>query len=460
MSTAVLTPSSSSTCRGLVPGLIARLEAPVDPAGLAAFRILFGVVVAAGAARFLASGFLDKLYGCDARYFRYPGLAWVPVPSPDVIGALYLAFIALGVLIAAGLFFRVACAAFTILFTWVQLVDVTNYLNHYYLVVLLAFLLTLSPANARFSVDARWFGAGRRSIPFFFTALLRFQVGCVYVCAAIAKLGADWLVYGQPMGLWLPARDELPLLGPLLALPFVPLVFSLCGFLYDASIVWLLLWRRTRPLAYVAVLVFHGLTFALFEIGMFPFIMVTTTTIFFHPSWPRRWVAKGADDVDAAPQRIARPVLALAMLWVAFHVAFPLRCQVIGDDVLWDEAGMRWSWRVMVREKSGSLTYRVTRPGGRVVVVGPHDLLTPRQANEMIGQPDLILQLAHHIRDDFAAGGVVVEVRADALVSLNARRTHRFVDPTVDLALVEDTAGRPAWILPAPTEPPRASWQR
>ena len=107
-------------------------------------------------------------------------------------------------------------------------------------------------------------------------------------------------------------------------------------------------------------------------------------------------------------------VVVAAVVWCAFHVLMPLRQLVISENVLWDEAGMRFSWRVMVREKSGTLTYRVTLPEGRVVEVSPYDTLTHRQVNEMIGQPDLILQLAHHIRDDYAKRGVHVEVRADA----------------------------------------------
>lgn len=452
--------STGARATSALRALRARLETPVDPAGLAAFRVLFGVLVAVSAARFLLEGTLHKLYAWDAFYFRYPGLAWVPVPSVNTVELVYAALVVLGALIAVGLFFRAACALFTLLFAWMQLIDLTNYLNHYYLVILLGVLLAASPANAAFSLDARWRGARRASVPLFFVAMLRFQVACVYVFAALAKVGSDWLVHGQPLGLWLPARDELPVIGPLLAIPLVTLALSWAGFLYDATIVLWLSWRRTRLLAYLAVVVFHSLTLAFFEIGMFPFIMAVATTVFFSPSWPRRFFAQTAraphtPRTPHARAKLPRALLAAGVLWCAVHVAMPLRCHVLGDDVLWDEAGMRFSWRVMVREKSGSLTYRVTFPGGRVATLGPHDVLTHRQANEMVGQPDMILQLAHRIRDDYAARGQPVEVRADALISLNGRRTHRFVDPTVDLARVEDSIKKPSWILPAPTEPPR-----
>ena len=77
----------------------------------------------------------------------------------------------------------------------------------------------------------------------------------------------------------------------------------------------------------------------------------------------------------------------------------------------------------------------------------------------MAVQPDLILQLAHHIARDFeAAGRPGVEVRADARASLNGRPAALLVDPDVDLAREHDGLGAKRWILPAPdAEPPHAA---
>src|SRR5215218_69974 len=99
--------------------------------------------------------------------------------------------------------------------------------------------------------------------------LLRFQVGVVYVFAGLAKAKADWLLEGQPLGLWLAARTETPILGGLFAAPGTALAMSWAGFLFDTSIVLWLSWARTRLAAYGAVIVFHGLTGYLFNIGMF-----------------------------------------------------------------------------------------------------------------------------------------------------------------------------------------------
>jgi vitamin K-dependent gamma-carboxylase len=77
------------------------------------------------------------------------------------------------------------------------------------------------------------------------------------------------------------------------------------------------------------------------------------------------------------------------------------------------------------------------------------------QEREMSSQPDLILQMAHWIRDDFAARGEgAVEVRVEAVVSLNGRAAAPIIDPARDLARVEDGLAPADWILPAPSGPP------
>jgi len=126
---------------------------------------------------------------------------------------------------------------------------------------------------------------------------------------------------------------------------------------------------------------------------------------------------------------------------------------------------MRFSWRVMIREKSGSLSYKVTLGPlhqHRVIVVSPHERLQWRQVNEMIGQPDLILQLAHAIKNDLDDNGYgPVEIRADSTVTLNGRRSTRLIDPDVDLGAVDDCFFcRPSFILPPPPTPPPDPWRR
>ena len=117
---------------------------------------------------------------------------------------------------------------------------------------------------------------------------------------------------------------------------------------------------------------------------------------------------------------------------------------------------MRFAWKVMVREKNGSVTYRVKSDRFKIERhVYPSQYLTSHQEREMSAQPDQILQLAQHIASDFEGRGHrMVEVRVDALASLNGRRMRRLIDPDVDLTKVDDDLSKAHWITAAPTEPP------
>ncbi len=438
--------------------LLRRAHAPVDIASLGAFRILYGTLMCVAAVRAMTTGWVEQVLVEPTFFFKYAFAPWMPVWSPTGL-YVHLGLTALcAALVALGLFYRVAIIGFLIGFTGLQLMDLTNYLNHYYLVVLLGVLLAVMPAHRIASLDVRRRPELRLdTAPAWTVGLLRFQLACVYVFAALAKLTPDWLLHGQPLGIWLASRGETPLIGALVAHPAAPLVMSWAGFLFDATIVFWLSWRRSRPWAYLVVVGFHGATALLFDIGMFPLIMVAATPIFFDPSWPRRLFGQRP---PALPDRVAsgRPsrlgAAALAA-WIGLHVLLPLRHYALPGDVLWGEAGMRWSWKVLVRAKDGAVTFHVTDPAsGRRFVVSPGRYLQPRQESEMAGQPDLIHQLARHIAGDFAARGIAdVEVRAEARVSLNGRPAALLLDPEVDLAALDPDDIQRA-VRPMPTDPP------
>jgi vitamin K-dependent gamma-carboxylase len=441
------------------------LTRPVDPAGLVAFRVLFGLLMCAGIIRFLASGWVTRFYGERHYFFKYWGFAWVePLPVEGMV-ALYAALAVLALCIALGLFYRASTLLFTVGFTYVELIDVTNYLNHYYLVSLLALLLVFLPLGRVGSLDAlRRPHTRLDALPAWTLYLVRFQVGVVYVFAGLAKLGSDWLLHAQPLNLWLTARVDTPIIGSMLDRMWVAYAASWAGFLFDTTIVLWLSWRRTRPFAYAVLLGFHFMTHVFFDIGMFPFLMSTAALVFFSPSWPRRWAGRAwqpsspstPSPSTPAPSPWRRAGLGLAAAYCLFQALFPLRHHLHGGDVLWHEQGMRWAWKVMVREKHGSVSYRVRFvDSGKELQVSPRRYLDSRQEREMSGQPDLIAQLARHIARDFEARGRgPVEVRADTRVSLNGRPARPMIDPTRDLARVDDSLGRADWILPAPEEPP------
>lgn len=453
---------------------LARLGAPVDIAWLAAFRVLFGLTLAVSMARFLAYGWIDEFFVSPRFHFKYWGFSWVEPMRSAPMHTLFWALLALALLVSLGALTRIASLLLVLGFSYLQLIDVTTYLNHYYLASLLGLLLACAPAGRAWSVDA-WLRPGwrRQHAPAGVLWLFRVQVGVVYTFAGLAKAHGDWLLHAQPLRIWLNSHTDMPWVGWLLASEWTAVAMSWGGFLFDTTVPWFLLWRRSRAYAYAALVCFHLAVGKLFPIGMFPVIMILAATVFFEPSWPRRLLARiTAREVqrpagDAygprSPACVADEIrgpsrlrLSLALTYCVVQLLLPLRFLAYGGNVRWHEQGMRLSWRVMVREKNGSVTLIVhSKSRDRTWHVAPSRYLTRAQEREMSGQPDLILQLAHHVADEFARRGLgPVEVRADTRVSLNGRRSVPMIDPQIDLTTVRDGLGRAAWILPAPDEAP------
>lgn len=449
--------------RGRWTRLAARASLPVDGASLAVVRIAFGLVGVAVVVRTTAYGWVESVYAGPARHFTYTGFEWVPAPS---VAGMYLLLAVVGVaaaLVALGWRTRAALVVFLLGFAWIELIEVTTYLNHYWFVSLLGLLLLALPASAEWSLDARRVGA--RPVPLLAVWLVRVQVGVVYVFAGLAKLNADWLLHGMPLRIWLPARSDLAFVGPLLGESWFGITLSWAGAAFDLLVVPALLWRRTRPFAWAAVVVFHVATWRLFPIGVFPWLMIAGSTVFFAPDWPRRLVGRlrgrpTATPVGVAPsptpaRPLARGVLVLAAVWVAVQVALPLRHWFVPGDYRWTNEGYRFAWVVLLTEKGGDVSFRVhDRDSGRHWVTTAQDLYTPNQWRAMTTEPELIRQAAHAIAEREADHGRRVDVRADAFVSLDGRPAARIIDPDVDLAREPWRPHQP-WILPMPsTSPP------
>ena len=459
---------------------------PVGGSSAALFRILFGLVCLFGIVRFFAHGWVSELYVDPAHHFTYLGFGWV-TPWPG--WGMHLHFALLGVLavgIAIGYRYRVCALAFFLGFTYVELLDKTNYLNHYYLVSLISFLMVFLPLHRSMSVD-RWLAerSGREQtqqqwgrVPAATLWVLRVQVAVVYLFAGIAKLNPDWLLEAQPLRIWLHHHTDLPLVGPLMGELWVAYAMSWTGAFFDLTIVGWLLWRRTRVWAFPVTVVFHLLTWLLFpQIGVFPWLMLAGALVFFPPDWPKRLTANLRTKVTSSlPDKVPasdRPTIGKRRRWLSkfacaviavyflVQLAVPLRHYAYPGNVRWNEEGYRFSWRVLLTEKAGMAEYRVVDPeSGRSWRATPERHLTPLQWERAATQPDMLLETARIIAADFSSRGYPnVRVYADVFVSMNGREYQRLIDPSADLALIGHGLKPKKWLL-APDRPTATSTVR
>ena len=431
-------------------------------ATLAFFRLAFGLMMLMSLIRFAAYGWIDKFYIQPQFHFSYYGFEWV-----KPLGVYtYLLYIAAGIaafFVAIGFKYRLSIILFFLTFTYIELMDKTYYLNHYYFISLVSFVLIFLPANAYFSVDSfRNRKLAFAKIPRWNIDILKVMLAVVYFYAALAKLNSDWLVEAMPLRIWLPTNADLPLLGSFLKETWVAYAFSWFGMLYDLVIVFLLLYKPTRLLGFFFVVVFHVMTRILFPIGVFPFVMIISTLIFFDAGFHQRvlfyfskfkklehiWENNKTKMVTFT--KVYQTKLAFLSSFLMLQLAFPFRYLAYPNELFWTEEGFRFSWRVMLMEKAGYTEFKVTDAlTKKTIHVDNSQFLTRFQEKQMAFQPDFIVEYAHYLHDFYLKQGINNPiVTVDSYVALNGRLSQRYIDPKINLAQEHDTFQHKDWILP------------
>jgi vitamin K-dependent gamma-carboxylase-like protein len=433
------------------------LREPVDAAALGVFRIAFGVIMLGEIVRFFAHGWIRRHYLEPAFLFTYPGFGWIaPWPS----AGLYAHFAVTGlfaVMVALGLYYRVAIVGLFLCFAYVFLLDQASYLNQYYLALCVALVLCFLPAERACSLDAR----RTRVVPVaprWSVLALRAQFELMLLHAGLVKLNEDWLL-GQPLGLWLSERADLPILGPWLTLPVLAMVAAYGVVALHLIGAPLLLLPRTRLPVFVLYVGFHLASAVLFRIGMFSWLTLAGTLMFFDPDWPRAVWRRLGGEGHSAPvttersgrDRLGPATVAVLAAFLVLQLLLPLRTWLYPGKVAWTRQGEWFSWRMKLDDSRASARFVVTAPGsGGRWEVDPLDYLSPRQTEVMAARPDLILEFAHFLGRTWAAreGVADAEVRAVVLCALNGRPPALLIDPARDLARVARTSTRGDWILP------------
>jgi vitamin K-dependent gamma-carboxylase len=435
-----------------VRSALSRLERPVDGAGLAATRSVFGLVLLLYTTRFILNGWVDDLYVKPTFHFTYDAFQWIrPLPRLGMYG-VFAGMLVTAAGMAVGYRARLAACGFGILFTYVELIDKAAYLNHYYLVSLVCGLFACVPSGERDTGVLQWRAgdrrAGDRTVPTFSYWTLRAQLVIVYGFAGVAKLNGDWLLRGEPLYTWLQMFADTPVVGGWLSERWFAIGASFGGAVFDLAVGPALLWAPTRGWAYLAAFGFHGAIAWLFPVGAFSWVMLALDLAFFAPDWPRRlrerlggwWplLAPDAARVEQAPNAAGRPRRGIWLGLLAVHfglqLVIPLRFLAYPGPVNWTEEGFRFAWRVMLIEKTGSVRFYVVGRDGRRSPADDTEL-TRLQRQQMSTQPDMIHEYAQRLRHRYQQQGWGdVQVFAEAWASLNGRPARRLIRQDVDLA--------------------------
>jgi len=444
-----------------------QLFKPINNASLAAFRILFGLLIATE----LRWEWAARVELVQQRPIRFPylGFEWLAL-LPTGWGEPFLySLAACCLLISLGLCFRPAAIAFTVGYTWMFLLDRAYFNNHNYLICMLGGWLAVSDAHRRWSVDAWLRPAIRTStVPTWQLAGIIGQIGVAYFFGGVAKINPDWL-RGEPMGHFLNELAGIPVFEVFAHKPWLAVPFAWGGLLFDLFITPALLWRRTRLLAIAAMAFFHVMNANMFTIGIFPWLSMASIVLFLPPASVehvfgllRRMVAVTAlqpviSDTPPLPQNTGRFIATGFILWFAFQCLLPLRSLLLPGPVGWTREGFYFAWTMKLDAKSTFLGFHVCdSQSGDCRSIDHNADLTPVQANWLPYEPRGIAQYARFLRRrEEQTTARPVTIVCDSVAALNGRPHQYMIDPTVDVAVAPlPTFGHADWIVPLDRDAP------
>ncbi len=413
--------------------------------------------------RFWLKGWIETTYIDPSFHFSYYLFDWVK-PIGDFT---YLIFLICGLsafFVALGYKYTYSIIIFFLSFTYIELMDKTTYLNHYYFISVLSFIMLFLPANSSYSIDAIQKKKYFNKVYKWNIDVIKLLLFIVYFYSGLAKINSDWLIEAQPLKIWLTSNYDLPIIGGLMQKTWVHYFMSWGGMIYDLSIAFLLLYNKTRIFAFILVIFFHLFTAVLFPIGMFPYIMIMGSVVFFNGTTHKKILdylsrfinlkktISSKKKIIEEPRTFKNKKFVIGVLSVFFiiQILFPFRYFLYPGELFWNEQGYRFSWRVMLIEKKGYTNFKVVdKINNTSFYIKNEDFLTEFQERQMSFQPDFILEFAHFIGNYYKNKGIKnIEIYADSYVTLNGRMSKQFIDPKANLYNEKRGFNHKKWILP------------
>ncbi|MCA1965222.1 MAG: HTTM domain-containing protein [Flavobacterium sp.] len=409
----------------------------IDNSPLVVFRIFFGFLVACESFGAILTGWVKRILIDPEVTFSFIGFEWLK-PLPGF--GMYFYFIAMGVFGLAIMFgyrYRLAIISYTLLWAGVYFMQKTAYNNHYYLLLLISFLLIFLPANSYASLDVRQNRIKEENtMPYWISLLFIIQVAIVYVFASIAKFYPDWLDGTFTRNLLADSTNVIALKKLFLQKWFY-LFIAYMGIVFDLLIVPLLLFKKTRMLALLASLTFHLFNAIFLEIGIFPFFALTFALFFYEPETIRSVFLRKKTSIETENGHSnyygKKIVYFLIIPYLIIQLLLPLRHHFIEGDVLWTEEGHRLSWRMMLRERSGFIHIRIKDlKTGKLSVYDYRKNLTDKQIQNLATKPDFIWQYCQYIKKEFK--GKEIAIFIECKNSINRKEYKTLIDPKFDMA--------------------------
>lgn len=425
--------------------LLSRVFNPVSLYPVVALRLGFGAAMGMWALYMTLSGSAFDLFIAPEFYFSYPGFEWLAPPSDFLIYSAFILIFLCSLLIFAGWYFRIASWIFTLAFAYITLLDKASYLSYYYYVLLLGFMLSISPAHRLFSIDLIRKPAIRVDhVPAWLVLAFKIQVALVFIFAGMAKLNADWLFHGMPVNIWI---QELSNAGfsflQGLEKGITPVLIAWILIMFDFIIPHFLLDQRTSRGAFIIVVLMQLMAIFVFQAGFFPVLTAFSCLIFLPESSIHSFLSRVAyflyDLFDFKGEvfnpggsillqyRKKRLFPMLLAAFFSLQILLPVTLFLNWGSSRWADSAFRFSWDIRVHEKTGNVEFLLQDDAsGSSRIIAMKDYLTEHQIRVMAEDPDMIRQFAEHLLASSPENDQI-RIQANASVSLNGRPPERIL---------------------------------
>jgi len=426
----------------------------IDNSALIVFRIIFGLLCFLESVGAIFTGWITRTLVEPKFTFSFIGFEWLQ-PLPGNWMYVYYAVMGIfGLLIMLGYKYRISAISFTLMWCGVYFMQKASYNNHYYLLILLSAIMILLPASRYASLDVKLNPKLKSiSMPSWCKWVFVIQLFILYTYASKAKLYPDWVDLTVPT-LLMKGKVNYPIIGEFLQNSFMPYLVGYGGILFDGLIIPLLLFKPTRKYAFFGSIFFHLFNSIVFQVGVFPYLSLAFCLFFFEPKTIKNIFLKKKtfySEGDIIIPNYKPILLAFGSVYFIIQIILPIRHHFIEDDVLWTEEGHRMSWRMMLRSKSCSTSYKIVNHTKKDSFnLNLNHYLSKKQLRLASSKPDVMWQFAKRLKEEYEEKGEDISVYINAFISVNGKPHKQLIDPKVDIANAQwNYFKHNDWILPS-----------
>ena len=228
----------------------------------------------------IATGWVKKTLIDPQFTFSFFGFEWLqPLPG----NGMYFYFTLMGIvsiMVMLGYRYKLNILALALLWSGSYFMQKTSYNNHYYLVMLITWGMVFMNPHYYASLDARRTKIESHICPNWNRLFFATLVFLVFTYGAVAKFYPGWWS-GDFIKNSFSHKTNYWLIGSLLGKEWFQQFITFSGVIFDAIIIPLLIWKRTRMLAFFGLVLFNLFNSVVFQIGIFPYTVIALTIFFF-----------------------------------------------------------------------------------------------------------------------------------------------------------------------------------